>query len=297
MEELGIRGELRSREPLYAHTYLHVGGEAEYFLFAREFNDIKKSLDFCKEKGMPYYIIGNGSNVLFLDEGFSGLVITTQRMDQVQIKGTTVRSEAGSSLSRVIDCCKEAGLSGLESLIGIPGTIGGSVVMNAGAYGTEIGEFVSSVSVLRGGKILQLEEFYFNYRISSLKGEILLDIALVLRENNKREIEERMTNVAKERKVKMPGIPKWIGTCGSVFKNPEGNHAGSLIERAGLKGKRVGGASVSTHHANYIFTEPSATSRDVINLIRKIIDEVDNKFGITLETEVLIVGKEDEIQI
>jgi len=297
LKGLEIKGELKRKEPLSSHTYLRVGGEARYFLYVASMDDMRKSIEFCEGKGIPYYIIGNGSNVLFLDEGFKGLVMTTKRMNRILLEEDMIRAEAGASLLEIIKCCKDACLSGFESLTGVPGTIGGAVVMNAGAYGTEIGEFVSSISVLRGSEISHLEEFQFGYRYSTLKREIVLDVNLLLEKGNRKEIENRMEEISKKRRSRLPKIPSHIGTCGSVFKNPEGGHAGNLIEQAGLKGRRVGGALISMDHANYILTDPSATSEDVIELIRRVRDEVEKKFGVILETEVVIIGKEEETQI
>ncbi|MCK4321884.1 UDP-N-acetylmuramate dehydrogenase [candidate division WOR-3 bacterium] len=297
MKELEIKGELREKEPLSRHTSLLVGGEARYFLYAEGVDDIMKSISFCEHDGIPYYIIGKGSNVLFLDEGFSGLVITTERLDRIEVNENIIRSQAGASLIEIIKRCKEASLSGLESLSGIPGTIGGAVIMNAGAYECEIGDLVLAVSILRKGDIIQLEDFRFGYRESTLKEEIILEVNLMVNEGDRSEIERRMEEVLEKRKINLPQLPKDTGTCGSVFKNPENKHAGFLIDRIGLKGRRVGGAMISMEHANYILTNKYAKSQDVVELIRRIRDAVEKKYGIILETEVVIVGKEKEIQI
>lgn len=297
MKELEIASELRRKEPLSDHTYLSVGGVAEYFLFAESIDDMIKSIEFAREMGLPFYIIGEGSNVLFLDEGFSGMVITTERMDRITIDDVNCFCESGTLLIKIIECCKEYGLTGLESLAGIPGTIGGAVRMNAGAYGTEIGTLVSSVSVLKDGSVVQLEDVHFSYRKSSLKGEIVLKVTLSLIRRNKKEVSENIEMIMKKRRGIMSEIPIDSGTCGSVFKNPEGRYAGKLIEEANLKGKRVGGAWVSMGHANFIFTDKTAKSSDVMDLIRLIRDEVERNSNIRLKTEVVIVGKGQEIEI
>lgn len=295
--ELEVKGELKEKEPLSKHTTLHLGGKAQYFLYAEDIDDIIKSISFCDNNRLPYYIIGRGSNVLFLDDGFSGMVITTERLDRIEVNENIILSQAGASLNDVINRSKIESLSGLESLIGIPGTLGGAVIMNAGAYGCEIGDFVSTVSVIRKGDIIQINDFNFGYRDSSLRGEIILNVILRLNKGNRDKIEHRMHEVLKMRMENLPEIPEHIGTCGSVFKNPFKGHAGLLIEKSGLKGLKIGGSMISREHANYIITEISANSKDVVELIRKVRKKVYEKFGIMLETEVVIVGKEKEIQI
>lgn len=295
--ELEVKGELKEKEPLSKHTTLHLGGEAQYFLYAEDIDDIMKSISFCNNNRLPYYIIGRGSNVLFLDDGFSGMVITTERLDRIEVDENIILSQAGASLTDVINRSKIESLSGLESLIGIPGTVGGAVIMNAGAYGCEIGEFVSAVSVIRKGDIIQIKDFNFGYRDSSLKGEIILNVILSLNRGNRDKIERKMNEVLETRIKNLPEIPDHIGTCGSVFKNPVDGHAGILIEKSGIKGLKIGGAMTSREHANYIVTEITANSKDVVELIGKVRKKVYEKFGIMLETEVIIVGKEKEIQI
>jgi len=295
--ELEVKGELKEKEPLSKHTTLQLGGEAQYFLYAEDIDDIIKSISFCNNNRLPYYIIGRGSNLLFLDDGFSGMVITTEKLDRIEVDGNIILSQAGAPLNDVINRSKIESLSGLESLIGIPGTVGGAVIMNAGAYGCEIGEFVLAVSVIREGDIIQIKDFNFGYRNSSLKGEIILNVILRLNMGNRGEIEHKMNEVLKTRMKNLPQIPDHIGTCGSVFKNPVDGHAGILIEKSGLKGLKIGGSMISREHANYIITEKTASSKDVVELIRRVRNKVYEKFGIMLETEVIVVGKEKEIQI
>jgi UDP-N-acetylmuramate dehydrogenase len=295
--ELEVKGELKEKEPLSKHTTLRLGGKAQYFLYAEDIDDIIKSISFCDNNRLPYYVIGRGSNVLFLDDGFNGMVITTERLDRIEVDENIILVQAGASLEDVINRSKIESLSGLESLIGIPGTVGGAVVMNAGAYGCEIGGFVSAVSVIRRGDIIQLKDFNFGYRDSSLKGKIILDVTLKLNRGNRDKIETKMHEVLKTRMKNLPQLPDNIGTCGSVFKNPVNSHAGMLIEKSGLKGLKIGGSMISREHANYIITEMTANSKDVVVLIRKVRKKVYEKFGIMLKTEVVIVGKEKEIQI
>ncbi len=297
MKGLKIKGELLMGESLSNHTFLRLGGKAKYFLFANNAEDIIKAITFSYREGIPNYIIGKGSNVLFLDEGFSGLIITTERMDEIVLEEDKIRAQAGATLNHLINCAKEASLSGIESLVDIPGSIGGASVMNAGAFECEIGDWIIAASVLRDGKVQRLTNINFGYRESSLTNEIVLEVELLLKEEEREKIEKKIQKAKELRKISQPELSVRMGTCGSVFKNPEGFSAGKLIEKAGLKGKRIGGAEISRKHGNFILTSPSSSSNDVVNLIRLVKDEVRKILGINFETEVVIVGKEKEIQI
>ncbi|MEO0292717.1 MAG: UDP-N-acetylmuramate dehydrogenase [candidate division WOR-3 bacterium] len=295
--ELKTEGKILMNEPLSSHTSLHLGGKAKYFLFAETTNDIAKAISFAEKKEIPFFIIGKGTNLLFLDEGFSGIVISTLNLERITVIPPKLIAEAGASLSKVINTAKENSLSGIESLWGIPGSIGGAVVMNAGAFGCEIGNFVSSIKVLRKNKEEKIKEIQFGYRSSNLKGEVVLEVELILKEEEKEKIEEKIKEVIKLRKEKQPFIPEGIGTCGSVFKNPLGLSAGELIEKAGLKGTKIGRVRISNDHCNYFLVEPGASSSDFLELVRFVKEKVKNLFKIDLELEVIIIGKEKEIKI
>ncbi|MEJ2355667.1 MAG: UDP-N-acetylmuramate dehydrogenase, partial [candidate division WOR-3 bacterium] len=205
--------------------------------------------------------------------------------------------QSGANLSDVINIAKESSLSGLECLIGIPGSVGGASIMNAGAFGCEIGDCIESVKVLREGKEVKVDDILFDYRKSSLCGEIITEVEFSLSEGEKRQIENKIKEIAEQRKNKQPVISKGTGTCGSVFKNPEGFLAGELIEKSGLNGMKVGGAEVSRKHCNYFLTAPEATSRDFIELVKTVREKVRKETGVTLELEVKVIDEEKEVQI
>jgi UDP-N-acetylmuramate dehydrogenase len=295
--KLEAKGELLLEEPLSSHTSLHLGGKARYFLMAADAEDISKAVTFAKKDDMPSFIMGKGSNLLFSDDGFSGIVINTTNMKKVDVYDTKLVAEAGAGLYDVINVAKEFSLSGFESLAGIPGSVGGAAVMNAGAFDCEIGDCIKAVKVLRDGKEVKIEDMRFDYRKSSLSSEIILEVEFSLSEKEKDYIEKKIKEVVKLRKERQPVFSPTVGTCGSVFKNPEGSSAGELIEKAGCKGMKIGGARISEKHCNYFLTDPDATSRDFIELVKLVKDKIKKDFGIDLELEVKVVGKEKEIQI
>jgi UDP-N-acetylmuramate dehydrogenase len=294
---LKTKGKLLLEEPLSSRTSLHLGGKARYFLMAADAEDISKAVSFAREDGIPSFIMGKGSNLLFSDDGFSGVVISTTNMKKVDVSDTRLVAEAGASLYDVINVAKESYLSGFESLAGIPGSVGGAAVMNAGAFDCEIGDYIKAVKVLRDGKEVKIEDMRFDYRKSSLSGEIVLEVEFLLSEKEKDDIEKKIEEVIKLRKERQPVFSPVVGTCGSVFKNPEGFSAGELIERAGCKGMKIGGARISEKHCNYFLTEPQATSRDFIELVKLVRNKIKKNFGIDLELEVKVIGKEKEIRI
>lgn len=297
MRKLEIRGELFENQSLKNHNFLHLGGNARYFCFVDCPEDLMNVLNFAEEKGMPYYILGKGSNVLFLDCGFQGVVITTERMNSISSSNNCLTVDSGALLNEVINFAGEKDLRGIERLFDIPGTIGGAAIMNAGAYGCEVGNWISSVRVLRNGEIKKLDDVEFNYRDSSLRGEIVLSVELQLKRGNFHYVRKKTDEIRRKREKSLPDYGKDRGTCGSTFKNPVGGKAAVYIEKAGLKGKRIGGAFVSEKHANFLMTENGASSADYLELMKLVIDEVDRKFGVRLKPEVKIIGKEEEVSI
>jgi UDP-N-acetylmuramate dehydrogenase len=295
--ELEVKGKLMLDEPLSLHSSLHLGGKAGYFLLASDADDISKTTAFAEREELPVLIIGKGSNILFSDEGFSGVVICTEKMKRIEVDGAKMIAEAGASLSEVIKVAKESSLSGIEELIGIPGSIGGAAVMNASAFNCEIGKYINAVKVLRNGKELNLSEFGFGYRESSLSDEIVLDVEFEFDKKEKKDIEDKIIEIMEIRRRKHPFVSEEIGTCGSVFKNPKPHSAGELIERAGCKGMNVGSVKVSEKHCNFFLTAPGATSEDFIDLIGRVRDKVKKNSRFDLELEVKIIGKEKEIHI
>ena len=282
------------KEPMASHTTFKIGGPADYFVKPETVEELAAVLKFCKEEEVPYFILGNGSNLLVGDKGFRGVVIQLYKnFDGMTIEGTTVTAKAGAMLVRVAKESGKAGLTGLEFASGIPGTIGGAMVMNAGAYGGEMKDVVTSVTVLtKDGEIKKLsgEEMNFRYRGSVVEDEdyIVLEAVMELKEGNLEEIQARMAELTVQRKTKQPiEFP----SAGSTFKRPEGYFAGKLIQDAGLRGFQVGGAQVSEKHCGFVINAGGATAADVMSLMQQVSDKVNEEFGVTLEPEVKRIGE------
>ena len=282
------------QEPMASHTTFRIGGPADYFVMPETVEELAAVLKLCKEEQMPYFILGNGSNLLVGDKGFRGVVIQLYKnFDGIQIDGTKVTAKAGAMLIRVAKESGKAGLTGLEFASGIPGTIGGAMVMNAGAYGGEMKDVVTAVTVLtKEGDIKNLtgDEMNFRYRGSVVEDEgyIVLEAVMELKEGNLEEIQARIDELSIQRKTKQPiEYP----SAGSTFKRPEGYFAGKLIQDAGLRGYRVGGAQVSEKHCGFVINAGGATAADVMQLMQDVSDKVNAQFGVTLEPEVKRVGE------
>ena len=282
------------KEPMASHTTFKIGGPADYFVKPETVEELAAVLKLCKEGNVPYFILGNGSNLLVGDKGFRGVVIHLYKnFDGMTIEGTTVTAKAGAMLVRVAKESGKAGLTGLEFASGIPGTIGGAMVMNAGAYGGEMKDVVTSVTVLtKDGEIKKLsgEEMNFRYRGSVVEDEdyIVLEAVMELKEGNLEEIQARMAELTVQRKTKQPiEFP----SAGSTFKRPEGYFAGKLIQDAGLRGFQVGGAQVSEKHCGFVINKDHATAADVWELMCQVRAIVKEKFGVELEPEVKRLGE------
>ena len=281
-------------EPMASHTTFRIGGPADYFVLPETVEELAGILKLCKEENVPYFILGNGSNLLAGDKGFRGVVVQLYKnFDDMTIEGTTVTAKAGAMLVRVAKESGKAGLTGLEFASGIPGTIGGAMVMNAGAYGGEMKDVVTSVTILtKDGEIKKLsgEEMNFRYRGSVVEDEgyIVLEAVMELKEGNLEEIQARMAELTLQRKTKQPiEFP----SAGSTFKRPEGYFAGKLIQDAGLRGFKVGGAQVSEKHCGFVINAGGATAADVMQLMKDVSDKVNAEFGVTLEPEVKRIGE------
>jgi UDP-N-acetylmuramate dehydrogenase len=301
--------KIRENVPLRDYTTFKIGGPARYFFVAKNKEEIKEAILWAKKKKLPFFILGGGSNVLFSDNGFNGLVIKLQNR-QYEIRNSKVIAEAGVPLQKLVLESAKKGLSGLENLAGIPGTLGGAIWGNAGAFGREIGNLVEEVKVLDVGssklevKRLKNKDCKFGYRDSIFKRKknlIIFEASLKLKKGNKKEIEEKIKEILKLRKEKQPlGFP----SAGSVFKNvpirkiPKKIRerfkekikngvlsAGALIEAAGLKGYQIDGAKISEKHTNFILNVKNAKAKDVVVLMNLIKKRVKNKFKITLEEE------------
>ena len=281
-------------EPMASHTTFKIGGPADYFVMPETIEELAAVLKLCKEENMPYFILGNGSNLLVGDKGFRGVVIQLYKnFDGICLEGTKITAKAGAMLIRVAKEAGKAGLTGLEFASGIPGTIGGAMVMNAGAYGGEMKDVVTAVTVLtKEGEIKTLsgEEMNFRYRGSVVEDEgyIVLEAVMELKEGNLEEIQTRMEELSLQRRTKQPiEYP----SAGSTFKRPEGYFAGKLIQDAGLRGYQVGGAQVSEKHCGFVINAGGATAADVMNLMQDVSDKVNAQFGVTLEPEVKRIGE------
>ncbi len=280
-------------EPMKKHTTFKIGGNADVFVIPRNSQEIIDSIKLCEEFEAPFYIIGNGSNLLVGDGGINGVVIQIfKNMGSIRVNGNIIKAESGALLSSVSKRAIDEGLTGLEFASGIPGTVGGGVCMNAGAYGGEMKDIISKVVVLKNGKISELsnEESEFEYRNSRIlkNGMIVLEAEMVLQKGNFDEIKEKTYEFNRLRSEKQP---LEFPSAGSAFKRPEGYFAGKLIMDSGLRGYSVGGASVSEKHCGFIVNKGGATAKDVITLIEDVKRIVNDKFGVTLEPEIRFVGK------
>ncbi|HSL94290.1 MAG TPA: UDP-N-acetylmuramate dehydrogenase [Bacillota bacterium] len=297
LQELNRRlsGVLIFDEPMSRHTSFRVGGPADALFVPRDLGELKRCLRETHELGLPVTIIGNGSNLLVCDGGIRGLVIKLSgTLDWIHISASRVRAGCGVLLSTLAYKTVEAGLGGLEFAAGIPGTLGGGVIMNAGAYGGEMKDVVTSVrALLPTGKECEFSaaEMNFGYRCSSMQnsGMYVLEVVMELKPSNKEESMAIIRELNDRRKAKQPlALP----SAGSVFKRPVGYYAGPLIESAGLKGVRIGDAEVSTLHANFIVNVGNASAADVLALIAHVKDTVYREFGVSLEQEVKVIGEQ-----
>ena len=280
-------------EPMKKHTTFRLGGPADFFLCPSDVNQIPEIIHICREEGIPWFVLGNGSNLLVSDQGYRGVVIQIYKnMNQITVEGTRIYAQAGALLSAVSKKAMEAGLTGMEFASGIPGTLGGAAVMNAGAYGGEMKDILVSVTVLTDEgeqKVLKAEELNLGYRTSIIKerGYIVLDGVLQLQAGNRDAIKTRMEELKVQRVTKQP---LEYPSAGSTFKRPEGYFAGKLIEDAGLRGYRVGGAQVSEKHCGFVINTGDETTSDVVQLIHNVQNIIWNKFKVKLEPEVKFLG-------
>ena len=283
-----------TEEAMSQHTTFKIGGPADYFLMPDKGEDVGRVIKICKEKEIPYFILGNGSNLLVGDGGYRGAVIQIYRnMSSVTVEGNEIRAQAGALLSAVAAAAKNASLTGFEFAGGIPGTIGGAVVMNAGAYGGEMKDVLTEVTVMNAeGDIFTLptEELELGYRTSIIKtaGYIVLEAKIRLKEGDPEVIRETMKDLTIRRTTKQP---LEYPSAGSTFKRPEGYFAGKLIMDSGLAGYQVGGAQVSEKHCGFVINAGGATARDVRTLMDNVRDIVYKKYGVALEPEVKFLGE------
>lgn len=282
------------KEPMSKHTTFRVGGEAACYIEVASYKELAKILDFFKKIEMSYFVMGNGSNLLVSDRGYEGVVLNIgSKMREVQVEGQRITAQAGVSLSSVAKIAYEHGLTGLEFASGIPGSLGGAVVMNAGAYDGEMKMIIESVNVMdREGEILTLtgESMEFGYRTSIVKNRpfVVLEAILKLQTGAQETIKGKMDDFAKRRRQKQP-IEYPSG--GSTFKRPEGYFAGKLIMDAGLRGYRIGNAQVSEKHCGFIINLGDAQASDILELIQEVQEKVKDQFGVSLEPELVMLGE------
>ncbi len=287
-------GRVLRGEPMANHTTFRVGGPADICFLPETEGEVALALDEAKRLSVPVFVMGNGSNLVVRDGGIRGLVVILgEHFSAVQAEGTRVTAQAGATLARVAAFALERSLAGFEFASGIPGTIGGGAAMNAGAYGGQISDVFFSARVLRGGSIAAYgaSDMQMGYRTTRVlrEGGVVLSVELALRPGDAAEIRATMNDLNGRRREKQP---LEYPSAGSTFKRPEGQFAGALIDRAGLRGARVGGAMVSEKHAGFIVNTGGATARDILALIDRVRARVYEESGVALEPEVRIVGEE-----
>ena len=286
--------QILEEEPMKKHTTFRIGGPAEHLILPQTTEEIADVIKLCRQEEIPWYIVGNGSNLLVADEGVRGVVIQLLRnFNQIQVEGCQIRMQAGAQNAAVAKRALDASLTGFELAAGIPGTIGGAVVMNAGAYGGEMKDILKEVTVLDPNGMIRTipaEELELGYRTSIIarKGYVVLEAVIVLKTGDPKEIKAAMDELKEKRVTKQP---LEYPSAGSTFKRPEGYFAGKLIMDAGLRGFSVGGAQISEKHCGFVINKGNATAKDVTELMDETKKIVMEKFGVALEPEVKRLGQ------
>ena len=285
--------EYRQNEPMRAHTTFKIGGEADIFIIPASPAALIYAVKKCNELEIPYFILGNGSNLLVSDGGIEGAVISLSGINGISSDGEKITCGAGAMLSSVCLKALSLSLTGLEFAYGIPGTAGGALYMNAGAYGGQTADVIESAECLTAAgdiKTLKKEDMRLGYRSSVFKngGLIIISLTFALKKGDKAEIKAEMDELLNRRKQKQP---LEYPSAGSTFKRPEGYFAGKLIADAGLRGFQVGGAQVSEKHCGFVINKENATAADIVELMRQIIERVQTEFGVKLEPEVKKLGE------
>ncbi len=286
--------DIKIDEKLSEYVNFKVGGPADILLIPNSKEQVIKSIKICKENNIPFYLIGNGSNILVRDGGFRGVVLSLKNVKNIYVDGEKIEADCGVMLKEVSDKAIENSLTGFEFACGIPGTIGGAVFMNAGAYDGEISKVIESAEVIdENCNIIRLsrEELDFGYRSSLVmkKGYTVLSAVFKLEKGQVKTIKELIEDLTNKRESKQP---LEYPSAGSTFKRPTGYFAGKLIQDAGLKGYSIGGAAVSEKHSGFVINKGNATAKDITDLIKHIQDEVKKQFGVDLHPEVRIIGEE-----
>lgn len=285
--------EVKKNEPLYQYTYTKTGGSADFVAFPETIEEFCELIQHAKDKEIPYLVLGNASNLIVRDQGVEGLVIFTTHLNQIKIQENRLIVQSGASLKAMCAKACEHALSGLEFACGIPGSVGGAIYMNAGAYDGQIDEVFESVSVLTEKGTIETwygEQMDFSYRHSILQTQkaIVLEACFRLEQGCPAQIQAKMDHLMELRRSKQP---LEYPSCGSVFKRPKGYYTGALIQEAGLQGLTWGGAQISTKHAGFIVNIDHATAKDYEELIAYIQKVIQDRFGVHLEPEVRIIGR------
>lgn len=281
-------------EPMKKHTTFSVGGEAKLYICIKEISQLQQLMSYLTGNKIPYFIIGNGSNLLVSDNGFNGVIIEIgNAFSGVSVENNRIRAKAGTLLSKVSNYAMKESLSGIEFASGIPGTIGGAVVMNAGAYDGEMKQVVKEVTILcPDGKIITLsnDEMQFGYRFSVIKKNpyVVLEVALELDKKEQKEIKKKMEDFSNRRREKQP---LEYPSAGSTFKRPKGYYAGKLIMDSNLRGFKIGGAQVSEKHCGFIINKDNAAAKDIYLLVKEVQKRVKETSGVMLETEIIFLGE------
>lgn len=286
--------DIKIDEKLSSYVNFKVGGPADILLIPKSKEQVIKSVEVCKENKIPFYLIGNGSNILVRDGGFRGVVISLKEVNTIIVDGDKIEAECGAMLKAVSDKAMENSLTGFEFACGIPGTIGGAVFMNAGAYDGEIAHVIESAEIIdEECNIVRLsnKDLDFGYRSSIVmkKGYTVLSAVFKLEKGQVKTIKELVDDLTNKRESKQP---LEYPSAGSTFKRPTGYFAGKLIQDAGLKGYSIGGAAVSEKHSGFVINKGNATAKDITDLIKYIQDEIKRQFGVELHPEVRIIGEE-----
>ncbi len=293
-QELGPRlsAGIKKDEPMSLHTSWRVGGPADFFLNPANRDELQEIVRYAHRTGRPLFVLGNGTNLLVRDGGIRGLVVRIgENFSYIRREGDSLRAGSGTPLTFLAQAAVKEGLGGLGFTAGIPGSLGGALVMNAGAFGDYIGTLVQEITLItpEGEQLcLMAEDIVFGYRKSNLPGQgIIAEALLKLEQGDRETLQREVDHYFAERRRRHPPLP----SAGSVFRNPPGNPAGKLIEAAGCKGLSAGGARVSEQHANFIVNEGGASARDIEILIEAVREKVKEKYGIELRTEVRVVGE------
>ncbi|GGA29824.1 UDP-N-acetylenolpyruvoylglucosamine reductase 2 [Paenibacillus physcomitrellae] len=287
------RNKIKYNEPLRNHTFIRLGGEADILVQPTTNEEIQTVIDIARRNNVPLTILGKGSNTIIKDKGIRGITLSLSHFNQIEVKGCEIKAQSGADIIAVSRAALDHTLTGLEFACGIPGSVGGALYMNAGAYGGQVSDVLQSAHVLtRGGELLNLsgEEMELGYRKSIFRSDryIILDAVFRLEEGDQASISAKMNELTLARESKQP---LEYPSCGSVFKRPEGHFAGKLIQDCQLQGTRIGGAEVSTKHAGFIVNVDNATAQDYLDLIEHIQQKVREKFDVELETEVITLGE------